>query len=433
MQGLLSITFENFKSFSERTEISFEATKGKQEEILNLFSFKEKRYLKLLSIHGLNSAGKTNLMNGVDILKNFLLEGIIRSEDILKKIEGFKFFNENHEKPTTFEIKFFIDNIVYQYGLSLKAGNITKEFLFRTDKRKSLVFERENWKDIKFSKKYLAEEDFSYIPERFKKNGIPLLSILLVNTKSGDLFNDIRDYFDNFIVLGCDDSYHKGFDETFSYLDKHKENRSNFSEMMKSYELGMEDFLYRKEEEPLNLEELKQKLPLDVYESLLKNLGENSEKLQLTASEVNINVVHKVYDNNKNPVDKIILDFDKYTSQGTKKLYSLAGAILKTLEVGGVLIIDELDGLIQTLHVENILRKFQDEKTNPFNAQLIFTGHNPYIIDSANLRRDQVLLVKKNKYGESKLTRLSDDKKIKPNNSFSKSYLNILKNELSEL
>ena len=431
MKSLLSITFENFKSFNKRTEISFEATRGKEEEDLNVFFFKEKKYLKLLSIHGLNSTGKSNLIEGIGILKSLLLEGIIRSEDIIRKIEGFKFFTQNAEKPVTFEIKFSIHDIIYNYGISIKNNKIIKEFLFRTFKRESLIFNRKNWKDIEFSKKYLTVEELSYIPERFKKEGIPLLSILLTNTNSGDLFSEIKNFFDNFIVLGCDDKYNNGFSETFSYLDKHKENRNKFLDMMKSYELGMEDFLYSKEEEDLNLEELKLKLPLEVYENLLKKIDENSENLKLTAAKIKINVVHKLYDENKSPIDKIVLDFDKYTSEGTKKLYSLAGAILKTLENGGVLVIDELDGLIQTLHVENILKKFQSKESNQFNSQLIFTGHNPYIIDSANLRRDQVLIIRKNIYGESNLTRLSDDKNIKPNNSFSRSYLNILKNELN--
>ena len=429
--SIISITLKNFKSFREKTEISFESIRSTKENT-NLFTSKEKKLLKILSIHGLNSVGKSNLIEGICFFKKLVTLDEFLSDKI-PEIKGFRFFVEDYDKPTSFEIKFIIDEVIYRYGITIKRNTILKEFLYKTVKRESLIFEFNDWENINYSKKYLSDEELIYIPDKFKETGITLLSYLLAKPKPNEIFDKIKTFFNNLTIIDYEGKRGNNFRGTFKFLDASSENRTKLSEMMKSYELGMEDFLYQKDEEDMNIEQVKRTLPPVIFEQLMKKVGENSESLNLTREKIKINVVHKIYDENRVAIDSAILDFTKYTSEGSKKLYSLAGVILNTLETGGVMVIDELDSFIQTIFVENILNKFQNSSTNPFNAQLIFTGHNPYIVDSANLRRDQILLVKKNKFGESHLGKLSDYKNIKDNNSFSKSYLNILKNELNEL
>ena len=50
---------------------------------------------------------------------------------------------------------------------------------------------------------------------------------------------------------------------------------------------------------------------------------------------------------------------------------------------------------------------FIDEKTNPYHAQLICTTHQPLLV-SENVKRDQVWILNKDKFGKSILKRLSD-------------------------
>lgn len=436
MNSLLNFELENFKSFKEVTKISFIPSRGKEFEEKNIFENHEKRFLKILAIHGLNSTGKSNLILAISLLKDILLNGIIYGKESISKIEGYRFVENWENKITKFKIEFMIDNIIYIYGLEIKKGIIIKEFLNKKIRKEIMIFMKKSWTDIKYSDSYLDEKIIKIIPDFFKKENISLLSILINAGESEDTFCKIKNFFENIEISSEMKSMNSVFSpqETYNYLDSCIENKEKFFNFMKKYEKGIEKFLYQKEEEEINLDELKKKLPPDIFEELKKDIlekvEEESKELKLTSAQVKMNVIHKIYNENKKPIEEVILDFDKYTSIGTKKLYSLGGYFLKSFENGGVVVIDELDSLIHTLFVVDILKKYQNKEINLKNAQLIYTGHNPYILDAAQLRRDQILMIRKNIYGESRIEKLSDNKEIKTNNSFFKNYLKILEEDI---
>lgn len=95
-------------------------------------------------------------------------------------------------------------------------------------------------------------------------------------------------------------------------------------------------------------------------------------------------------------------------SAGTRRLFALAGPWLDILENGYTVCIDELDTSMHPLMVTALLRLLFDEKTNPKGAQVIFTTHNPLLLDSTLLRRDQVWFADKDDRGESHLYPLTD-------------------------
>jgi hypothetical protein len=200
---------------------------------------------------------------------------------------------------------------------------------------------------------------------------------------------------------------------------------------MKKYSIGMDDFLYQSTEEIVPFEDLKKNslISKELLESLEKKMKQESSEMQISRRDVKISTVHEVFNEQNEKVGEEILDFVKYTSEGTKVLYNIAGAIFEALENGGVLIIDEGLGLLHTIVLEDILRLFNSIESNPNNAQLIITGQNPYIMSDGNLRRDQIIIVTK-KFGASLIQRLSDHKNIKSTHSFSKNYLNILRETL---
>jgi AAA15 family ATPase/GTPase len=51
-----------------------------------------------------------------------------------------------------------------------------------------------------------------------------------------------------------------------------------------------------------------------------------------------------------------------------------------------------------------LLSSFHNPRINPINSQLIFTTHNTYLLDQ-KLRRDQMVIVEKNDFGESTICR----------------------------
>ena len=80
-------------------------------------------------------------------------------------------------------------------------------------------------------------------------------------------------------------------------------------------------------------------------------------------------------------------------SSGTKKSFDLCGAVLWTLDKGGVLIIDEVEASMHPKMTLYLINMFLNKQININNAQLIFATHDTNLLSYADLRRDQIYCV----------------------------------------
>jgi AAA15 family ATPase/GTPase len=135
-----------------------------------------------------------------------------------------------------------------------------------------------------------------------------------------------------------------------------------------------------------------------------------------------LNSVHKKYDSNLKESGLATFNFFEDESEGTIKYFSLAGPIIDTLENGKILFIDELDSKLHPLLTQSIINLFNNKKSNPKNAQLIFTTHDTNLLSAHLFRRDQVWFVQKGRHGASSLYSLADYK-VRNDASFEKDYL----------
>ncbi|MBE1556473.1 AAA family ATPase [Sporosarcina limicola] len=95
---------------------------------------------------------------------------------------------------------------------------------------------------------------------------------------------------------------------------------------------------------------------------------------------------------------------------------------------GSVIFIDELDTKLHPLLLRYVITMFHDEKTNPHNAQLIYTTHDNYTLTKDVFRRDQIWFVEKQKDLTAELYslaeyKLDDDRKVRNDASYNKDYL----------
>ena len=84
-----------------------------------------------------------------------------------------------------------------------------------------------------------------------------------------------------------------------------------------------------------------------------------------------------------------------------------------------VLLIDEIDTSLHNKLVEYIIRLFHQSDS----AQLIYTTHNTYLLDTDKLRKDQVYFVNKRQDGSSELYSLFDFKDFRENMDLEKAYM----------
>jgi predicted ATPase len=95
-------------------------------------------------------------------------------------------------------------------------------------------------------------------------------------------------------------------------------------------------------------------------------------------------------------------------SMGTRRFIEIFPLLQFVLDVGGLAVIDELDTDIHPLLVPELFRWFYDKQRNPKGAQLLFTAHNPAILDE--LEKEQVFFSEK---PSGKPTRIYGAREIK--------------------
>jgi AAA15 family ATPase/GTPase len=117
-----------------------------------------------------------------------------------------------------------------------------------------------------------------------------------------------------------------------------------------------------------------------------------------------------------------IFDLDDQESEGTQKVFTMAGPLLDTLKNGKILVIDEFDARFHPLISRAIVELFNSNKTNPNNAQLIFITHDTNLLSNKLFRRDQIWFTEKNRYGVTDLYSLAEYK-IRNDASFESDYI----------
>ena len=143
------------------------------------------------------------------------------------------------------------------------------------------------------------------------------------------------------------------------------------------------------------------------------------EKIEPDASAKRLFRQTRFYLQHRGPYEEAWLPLDE-ESAGTKTLFRIAMPILQALDVGSVLIVDKLESSLHPCLAQQIVRLFNDPKSNPRNAQLIFTTHDTNLLGTtvgeAVLRRDQVWLTEKDAEGATVLYPLTDYKPRKSEN-----------------
>jgi AAA15 family ATPase/GTPase len=139
-----------------------------------------------------------------------------------------------------------------------------------------------------------------------------------------------------------------------------------------------------------------------------------------------VKTVHKKYDAQRKFHSNEILSLEEDESEGTKKVFSLAGPIIDVLDSGKTLIVDELDSRLHPLITRFVIELF-NHCANAKRAQLIFATHDTNLLVNSPFRRDQIWFTEKDDFGASALYSLAefklDGKGVRKDASFGKDYI----------
>jgi hypothetical protein len=324
----------------------------------------------------------------------------------------FKLDNHSKHSPSRFEVTFVTESVRYVFELSLTQDRVIEEYLIAYPKGLpqrwyARNFDQDGGKYVWTTLSSSFKQDLD-LQEKTRQNSL----FLSVGPQFGH--PDLTRVFDwfrsgiRFLSLSADSFVSPGF--TSKMFDEQK-NPDEILHLLRSADIGITDIDIQKKES--NLAELKGFLAPEVFKNLIDRIGDENA----VGKSVEIQFGHG--GQGENPV---YLDFHKEESAGTRRLYSIGGPWIDTLKRGHTILVDEIETSLHPLLVRDLLKLVLSEEHNPKGAQILFTTHNPILLDNTLMRRDQVWFTEKTADGATHLYPLTD---YKPRNdeALAKGYL----------
>jgi len=402
---LIEFSVGNFLSFKEIVNLNMVASTRKENNA-NTFSDGKSIFLKSCVIYGANASGKSNLIEAMSFMKRFVLNS--SKETQIKEsipVNHFKLSTETDNMPSHFEIIFNLKGVIFRYGFELDHLKIHKEWLFYIPKTKEVkLFVRDN-NGIKLGKAFKEGVDLE------NKTRVNALFLSVVAQFNGEIAEKIITWFTNFnMISGVRNS---NTEYTIEMLSDplYKLQILNF---MKIADLGIEDVSVETNAIKIVLSE---EIPVQVRKYILT---ETNEVVNRTTTFTH----HKKFNADNQFLNFELFKLESDESEGTKKIFSVAGPILDTLHGGKVLVIDELDAKLHPKLTRFIIGLFNSEEINPLNAQLIFATHDTSLLDKKIFRRDQIWFTEKDQFGSTTLYSLLEYNVVRKDASYNKDYIN---------
>ena len=390
---LIEFSVGNYRSFKDVVTFSMVAAPIQHEDenidLSNIFAAnKEINLLRSATIYGANASGKSNLVRAISFMRDFAISSAIgrKVKDPIPT-EIHRLSTESEINPSYFEILFFVGNTRYRYGFEVDRQSVKSEWLYQTLRTKEFeLFSREN-RVIKVSSKF---QEGKSLENKTRKDA---LFLSVVSQFNGDIAIEVTNWFHDLITIAdLDDE--TIYEEMTDDILLEEDRKDEIVSLIKILDLGIEDI------------------------KVIKTPTSETDY----AFEYEIKTTHWKYDIDGNKISSENFDIESEESSGTQKIYRLSGLLFSILADGSILIIDELDARLHPLISSAIVKIFNSPKTNPNNAQLIFTTHDTNLLSCNLFRKDQIWFTEKNRYGATDLYSLVEYK-IPDNATFEQDYI----------
>lgn len=406
---LIEFSVSNFLSFREKVTLSLVKGKGTELEETNTVSANAPSTPDLLRgavVFGANSAGKSNLIKALGVMQGLVEDSAKESQSGEPlDVTPFLFDDYSSKKPSEFEVVFVNDGVRYQYGFSANHERIVEEWLYAYPKGRpqrwiERIFNNESQTYVWGTMDKLTGQKQVW-QEATRSNALFLSTAIQLNNQQ---LSPVFEWFSEILRIAGIGTWSPGFSMKLCDKDESKEKIIDF---LKAADVNINDVEVTKKK--FNSEDLPGDIPGTIRRDLLKKL--NGESI------IKIKTVHYTESGKK-----VLLDL-KDESDGTQKIFALAGPWLDSLGNGYTLVIDELHDNLHPLMVKFLVTLFNRQETNPNNAQLIFTTHDTSVLDQDIFRRDQIWFCEKNDVQTTNLYPLTDFNPRKKVENLERGYL----------
>lgn len=379
---IISLKFENFRSYRNSAEFSFEALDSDfntgSVTTISLKDGSNVRILNSAAIFGANASGKSNVINALKAISTTVAESRNYTPDIRPLfIQPYAFDKKFLNRNTKIKIEFILDGRRYVYSISGKLKSIDQEKLIELRGGRNLtVFTRKSDSSISTGQGWTAEK--SLVAE---SNILPnQLFLSSLATKEAGGLQNIANYIADLPIF-------TGTDNSGSRYDRQV--------VMQSVIKSTDSSLFKKLEALLKIADLgiariTAKRNDDSNFQFPPEIDDTTKKSIIEAYRWNITLGHKT----AKPNEICLLPFD-FESEGTKAIFGVGARLLEALQNGSFVAYDEISDAIHPALLRFIVSLFHSPKSNPKGAQLLFSTHDASVADQDTFRADQVWFVEK--------------------------------------
>jgi len=383
---LLEFKTKNFKTFAD--EIVFSMIPAHKIQDLKYSILKQKidnkeyRALSSAVIYGPNASGKTNIVSVMEVLKSIVQNGNINNEssivntpnEAVRKLELIPNVNNKTVTPVEFSIKFIENGIVFSYELKIDLGEflnegynrkIVSEKLYINEKTIFNRGESVEIDNISTIENYLINDFNRTVSEKMAKSNLNGRELFLTNMFkllfSSELSGIIVNWFkEKFVCVYQSDRLRVGL-----VANGHPNKRTDENIAVTN----------------------------DILNKAIKHFGINSNAIAYLSKDNETVSPYSILQISK--TKSMAIPVENYESYGTERFINMFPLVLKALETGSTLVMDEFDASIHPMAIMSIIGIFHNDEINTNRAQLIFNTHNPIFLNKNLFRRDEIKFIER--------------------------------------
>jgi AAA15 family ATPase/GTPase len=396
---LVEFKVGNYRSFREEQTLSLVATKD-TELSDNCVEQGKLQLLKAVGIYGPNASGKSNLIKALNIMRNIIRKPAKPGGKL--SVTPFKLDYTYNRKPSSFEVTFYQGELRYQYGFTATGKRICDEWLYAYPEGYA-----QTWFERKFNKK-TGKTEWDWKSKKLKGEREKLKD----KTRDNVLFLSVGAQWNNKQLTTVYEWFSEGIQiilpsmrspaktiEILMRVQKDEESKEFYhtymNKIMSCADLGIYGIKIKKKE----IDYGKVRFPLDMPEEVREKISRDLK------GKIEVEFTHRTEPNNK-----LVLFSSAEESDGTRRLFELAGPWLLAVIQGKTLFVDEIESSLHPHLVRELISVIQKSEVRNGGAQLIFATHDTTLLDPELFRRDQIWFTEKDGFGSTHLYPLSDYK-----------------------
>ncbi len=424
---LISFTVGNFRSFAEPQTLSMVAAKddAHPEHVVDCGTF---GLLRAAALYGANASGKSNLVKAFRVVKSLVTNSatLMTLGDVIPAADPFRLDKLSVTKPSSFEVRLLLGGTEYQYGFSVTSDRsqygtpatmdrVHDEWLFvkRAGTKLSRPLMRHFNSETGKTEWTLRGElrGAKDITDKTRDNGLFLSRAAEMNV---EFVKELFLWFQSGILqFDLADPLGPPMFETARRVGEDPEFRIRVEGLVHDADLGIEG---------LSVERTAERLESRDAEEAANDVARYLLFSSLRRISFDVQTHHRLTDSE----ERVRFSLQDDESNGTQRFFALIGPVLDALDVGNLLVVDELECSMHPLLTRKVVELFQNPEANPKGAQLVFATHDSTLMSPALLRRDQIWLMEKNSKSATEMFSLCEierEKRPRKEEAFGKNYL----------